>query len=50
MHGFSGSGKTQISTALVDNLGAIRLRSDVERKRLFDAAASKPSGLNGSIL
>ena len=49
MHGFSGSGKTTVSTALVDNLGAIRLRSDVERKRLFDAAASKPSGLNDGI-
>ncbi len=34
-HGLSGSGKSTISAELVDELGAIRLRSDVERKRLF---------------
>ncbi|QDU82404.1 Phosphotransferase enzyme family protein [Polystyrenella longa] len=33
-HGFSGSGKTYGSQKLVDGLGAIRIRSDVERKRL----------------
>ncbi|CBL43631.1 conserved hypothetical protein [gamma proteobacterium HdN1] len=34
-HGFSGSGKTTHTHALVKRLGAIRLRSDVERKRIF---------------
>jgi hypothetical protein len=35
MHGHSGSGKTWVSQNLIESLGAIRLRSDVERKRLF---------------
>ena len=35
MHGLSGSGKTTVSEELVDALGAVRLRSDVERKRLY---------------
>ncbi len=34
MHGFSGSGKTVLSQQLVDLSGAVRVRSDVERKRL----------------
>ncbi|ADE13432.1 aminoglycoside phosphotransferase [Nitrosococcus halophilus Nc 4] len=33
-HGLSGSGKTTLSQPLLDHLGAIRLRSDIERKRL----------------
>ncbi len=33
-HGLSGSGKTQLSEALLEALGAVRVRSDVERKRL----------------
>lgn len=33
-HGPSGSGKTYGTQALVDRFGAIRVRSDVERKRL----------------
>ncbi len=35
MHGVSGSGKTVLSQRLLEDLGAIRIRSDVERKRLF---------------
>ena len=35
MTGLSGSGKTWLSTQLVPVLPAIRLRSDIERKRLF---------------
>ena len=35
MHGVSGSGKTHLSQQVLETLGAIRLRSDVERKRLF---------------
>jgi aminoglycoside phosphotransferase family enzyme/predicted kinase len=38
MHGLSGSGKTTVAQALVESLGAIRLRSDVERKRLHGLA------------
>lgn len=33
-HGLSGSGKTTLSEPLIEQLGAIRLRSDIERKRL----------------
>jgi aminoglycoside phosphotransferase family enzyme/predicted kinase len=43
-HGFSGSGKTTITQALVDRLGAIRIRTDVERKRLHGLAANARSG------
>lgn len=35
MHGVSGSGKTWLSQQLLEQLGALRLRSDVTRKRLF---------------
>ncbi|SDR69659.1 hypothetical protein SAMN05216198_0086 [Halopseudomonas litoralis] len=34
-HGVSGSGKSTLSQQLVNRLGVIRIRSDVERKRLF---------------
>jgi aminoglycoside phosphotransferase family enzyme/predicted kinase len=34
MHGVTASGKTSVSDALVEALGAVRIRSDVERKRL----------------
>jgi uncharacterized protein len=37
-HGLSGSGKTAVSQWLVDARGAVRVRSDVERKRLFGLA------------
>ncbi|MDP2795041.1 MAG: AAA family ATPase [Sulfurisoma sp.] len=45
-HGVSGSGKTTASTRrlLADpRCATVRLRSDVERKRLFDLAALEPS-------
>lgn len=35
MHGLPGSGKTHVSQRLLEQQGAIRLRADVERKRLF---------------
>ena len=35
MHGVSGTGKSTVSVTLLEHAGAIRLRSDVERKRLF---------------
>jgi uncharacterized protein len=42
--GVSGSGKSTVAQLLVDALGAIRIRSDVERKRLFGLAAqARPS-------
>jgi hypothetical protein len=34
MHGVSGTGKTTVSTEVVRTLGAVRVRSDVERKRI----------------
>jgi aminoglycoside phosphotransferase family enzyme/predicted kinase len=37
--GLSGSGKTTLTTPLLELLGAIRLRSDIERKRLHGLAA-----------
>ncbi|GJL70343.1 MAG: hypothetical protein NPIRA06_29780 [Nitrospirales bacterium] len=35
MHGVSGTGKTTVSTEVVKALGAVRVRSDVERKRIY---------------
>ena len=51
MHGFSGSGKTYVSQQLLEAKGAIRLRSDVERKRLHSLAAqeSSRSALNTAL-
>ena len=43
-HGLSGSGKTWLSQQLLESLGAIRLRSDVERKRLHGLAPHARSG------
>jgi aminoglycoside phosphotransferase family enzyme/predicted kinase len=37
-HGFSGSGKTTLSQPLVELTGAIRIRSDIERKRMHGIA------------
>jgi aminoglycoside phosphotransferase family enzyme/predicted kinase len=34
-HGPSGSGKSTVAMAVVEELGAVRVRSDVERKRLL---------------
>ncbi|MEO8805535.1 MAG: AAA family ATPase [Burkholderiaceae bacterium] len=42
-HGVSGSGKSTISQQLLAAGGAIRLRSDVERKRLFGITALERS-------
>lgn len=50
-HGLSGSGKSRVSAALAPRLGAIRLRSDIERKRLHGIAMLARSGspLDGGI-
>jgi aminoglycoside phosphotransferase family enzyme/predicted kinase len=53
-HGLSGSGKTTITQPLLEHSGALRLRSDVERKRLFGlgaleaSAARVPGGIYGA--
>jgi len=43
-HGLSASGKTTVSDTLLECSGAIRIRSDVERKRLFGLAPEARSG------
>ncbi len=50
-HGLSGSGKTTVSQFLLERLGGVRLRSDVERKRLANLApgASSGSALGGGL-
>jgi predicted kinase len=51
MHGVSGSGKTTISQELLETFGAVRLRSDIERKRArgFDPLARTGSALEAGI-
>jgi aminoglycoside phosphotransferase family enzyme/predicted kinase len=41
MRGLSASGKSTVSQQLLDNIGAIRIRSDVERKRMFEYEATE---------
>ncbi|MBZ0105930.1 MAG: AAA family ATPase [Sulfuricella denitrificans] len=50
-HGLSGSGKTTASQMLLEHSNAIRVRSDVERKRLFGLSPQErsQSGLNSGI-
>ncbi|CAK0771137.1 Aminoglycoside phosphotransferase [Gammaproteobacteria bacterium] len=43
-HGPSGVGKTTLTNHLLERLGAVRIRSDVERKRLFGLAPLARSG------
>ena len=43
-HGLSGSGKTTATQPLVEQIGAVRLRSDLERKRLHGLAPLASSG------
>ena len=43
-HGLSGSGKTTLTQSLLQEQGMIRLRSDVERKRLAGLGALAHSG------
>ena len=50
-HGLSGSGKTTVTQRRMQAPGAIRLRSDVERKRLagLDALAKSSSGVGQGL-
>lgn len=43
-HGLSGSGKSTLARGLVETIGAVQLRADVERKRLFGLQAEARSG------
>nr|WP_178117969.1 bifunctional aminoglycoside phosphotransferase/ATP-binding protein [Pseudomonas sp. R5(2019)] len=43
-HGVSAVGKSHVAMRLVEALGAIRLRSDVERKRLFGEQPAQAKG------
>jgi aminoglycoside phosphotransferase family enzyme/predicted kinase len=44
LHGLSGSGKTSVSQIVLESVGAIRIRSDIERKRLHGLGADARSG------
>ncbi len=48
-HGLSGSGKTTLTQQLLEKHGLIRLRSDVERKRLAGLDALARSGANDGL-
>lgn len=43
-HGLAGCGKTTLSQALLEAIGAVRARSDVERKRLHGLGALERGG------
>jgi hypothetical protein len=47
--GLSGSGKSTVARALVEALGAVRVRSDVERKRLHGMAPTERPADPGRI-
>ncbi len=51
MHGLSGSGKTTISQLVLERTRAIRLRSDIERKRLngIPAMVRREDALNDGL-
>jgi predicted kinase len=50
-HGLSGSGKTLLTQSLLELCGAIRIRADVERKRLFglDALARSAAAMKARL-
>lgn len=45
-HGLPGSGKSTFSQFVLEQMGAIRIRSDVERKRLYGLSALQDSHAN----
>jgi len=44
-HGLSGSGKTAVAQGLLEHLGAIRIRTDIERKRIHGVAPQDHPGV-----
>ncbi|MDH5343683.1 MAG: AAA family ATPase [Betaproteobacteria bacterium] len=50
-HGLSGSGKSQVAAEVMQQLGAIRIRSDIERKRMhgLPSSADTDSGVAAGI-
>jgi aminoglycoside phosphotransferase family enzyme/predicted kinase len=44
-HGLSGSGKSTFTQQLLEHLGGVRVRTDVERKRLQNAAPAAPESV-----
>ncbi len=50
-HGFSGSGKTTLTQGLLEATGAVRIRADVQRKRLagMQPLQHSGSGLNAGL-
>ncbi len=50
-HGFSGSGKSTYASQLAEQIGALQIRSDIERKRLFgySSQANTGSGIGSGI-
>ncbi len=49
MHGLSGSGKSFVSQRLLEMLDAVRVRSDRERKRLFEDSDLPDDVLNAGL-
>ncbi|UTA48265.1 AAA family ATPase [Simiduia sp. 21SJ11W-1] len=49
MHGVSGTGKSTLAQTLCDHTGAIAIRSDVERKRLFNLRPEQASAPGQNI-
>ncbi len=49
MHGLSGSGKSWLSGQLMLEIGAVRIRSDLERKRLAGSQTSVIGGLKQDL-
>ncbi len=49
MHGYSGTGKTTVSNEIVNELGLVRLRSDVVRKHFFAIPDNKQQLINDDI-
>ena len=43
LHGLAGAGKSTLARRLVETMGAVQVRSDVERKRLFGMEAGERS-------
>ncbi len=41
MHGISGSGKSYLSSELAQRIGGVRVRSDIERKKIYREASLK---------